>query len=365
MQQLITYLFAGLLLIHGLIHFAGFAKAFGSTKLSTITVRIGKTGGIMWLLVGLLFLAVVGMVLMEYTAWWMIAIVGVIASQALIISTWKDARFGSILNLIILVAAILTMGNDLFEKSFEHDLKICLQRSDSLPAPLLTEADLQSLPLPVQHYLRNSGVVNKPKIHNARIIFNGEMRGKAKDYFSFTSQQYNFFDTPARLFFMKAKMFGINIPGYHRFSDGEATMDIRFFGLFSIVKHEGAAMNKTETVTLLNDMCLLAPASLIDRRIAWQAIDSNHCKAVFTSGNIVVSALLSFNEDGDLIDFVSDDRMDVSDMKFYPWSTPVHDYQNLDGLHIMRNGDAVWHYDDGPFTYGKFTLQELAYNVQD
>lgn len=40
-------------------------------------------------------------------------------------------------------------------------------------------------------------------------------------------------------------------------------------------------MDKTETVTLFNDMCLMAPATLIDRRIQWQEIDRNSVKATF------------------------------------------------------------------------------------
>ena len=38
-----------------------------------------------------------------------------------------------------------------------------------------------------------------------KIVFDGEMRDKGKDYFKFNSVQYNFFEDPTRLFFMKIK----------------------------------------------------------------------------------------------------------------------------------------------------------------
>jgi hypothetical protein len=140
-------------------------------------------------------------------------------------------------------------------------------------------------------------------------------------------------------------------------------MDIKLFGLFSVVKQEGDVMNKAETVTLFNDMCLMAPATLIDKHIEWQAIDSNSAKAVFTNHGIAISATLYFNKQGQLVDFTSNDRTAVADMKQYPFSTPAKDYKNINGVNIPGYGEAVWHYPDGKFTYGIFRLKEIEYNV--
>jgi hypothetical protein len=50
-------------------------------------------------------------------------------------------------------------------------------------------------------------------------------------------------------------------------------------------------------------------------------------------------------------------------MKQYPFFTPVSDYQKIDGINIMSRGDAVWGYPDGNFTYGKFLLKDINYNL--
>jgi hypothetical protein len=188
------------------------------------------------------------------------------------------------------------------------------------------------------------------------------MRSKDKDWFPFTTEQYNFFGEPTRLFFMKAKMFGLTVPGYHRYSNATATMDIRLFGIFPIIKESGEIMDKTETVTLFNDMCLMAPATLIDKRIEWKEIDDKSVDAVFTNHGITISATLSFNDQGQLVNFVSKDRTSVSDMKQYPFSTPVSDYKPMRGFNLMTKGSAIWHYPDGEFTYGRFVLKDIKYN---
>jgi hypothetical protein len=158
---------------------------------------------------------------------------------------------------------------------------------------------------------------------------------------------------------MKAKMKGFTVPGYHKYSNETATMDIRLFGLFPVVKRGGKDMDQAETVTLFNDMCLIAPATLIDKRITWQAIDSNSVKATFTNHAITISAILYFNEQGQLIDFISNDR----DVNHYSFSTPVNNYKKINGINIMTYGETIWHYPDGIFIYGKFNLKEVEYNV--
>ena len=124
-------------------------------------------------------------------------------------------------------------------------------------------------------------------------------------------------------------------------------------------------MNKAETVTLFNDMCLMAPATLIDTRIKWEPIDEKKAKAVFTNGSISITAILYFNEQGQLINFTSSDRYDLTGKQWIPFSTPVYEHKNCNGYNLFYKGDAVWHYPEGEFTYGKFTLKEIQYNLSN
>jgi hypothetical protein len=356
---MLKYLLALIIVLHGLIHFIGFVKAFNYGNINQITKEISKPSGLLWLITGLLFAIATIFFLLKKEGWMLFGLAAVIISQILIFTVWQDAKFGTIANIIILAAIILNYGSYRFEKGYQTDVNENRQRSNTLKTEILTESDLLPLPDPVQRYIRYAGVINRPKVKNIRIVFEGQMREKGKDFFPFTCEQYNFFDEPTRLFFMKAKIKGITVPGYHRYTNGTATMDIRLFGLFSVVKREGQDMDKAETVTLFNDMCLMAPASLIDKRITWLAIDSNSAKGTFTNHEITISAILYFNEIGQLVDFISSDR----DVNSYPFSTPVSNYQNKNGINIMTYGEAIWHYPDGKFVYGKFNLKEVEYNL--
>lgn len=352
--------------IHGLIHFLGFAKAFNLLTVTELTQPISRSSGIFWFQTGLLFLFVAAGILIKKDWWWMLAIVAVILSQFLIIGNWQDAKVGTFLNVLILCAAIIGFADWNFYRIFKTDVHEALSKTALVQNDLITDADLDHLPLPVQKYLRYAGVVNTPKLKNIKIEFDGEMRGRDKDWFPFHSEQYNTFDTPYRLFFMRGKMKGFTVPGYHPYKDGKAKMTIKLFSLFPVVHFEGREMDIGESVTVFNDMCMLAPASLIDPRIQWEEVDSQTVWATFTHKDISVSAQLLFNEKGQLINFISDDRYAIEGKSAIQlrFSTPMSNYKNINGFNVPTYGEAIWHYPEGEFVYGKFYLKDIQYNVK-
>ena len=67
---LMTLVFATFLVLHGLIHALGFAKAFGFAALPQLTQPISPFVGVLWLIDGLLFLAAAGSLFLWPRWWW-------------------------------------------------------------------------------------------------------------------------------------------------------------------------------------------------------------------------------------------------------------------------------------------------------
>ena len=356
-------LFIILIFTHGLIHTMGFFKSFRILEIEQLTVAISRSQGVLWMIAFLLFF--ISTVLFHYNIpiWPNIAIISVILSQALIISSWTDAKYGTIANIIILVTAIFSFATLNFTRQYQKDVSISLARTNNLKEEILEEQDLEHLPYLVQNYLRITGVLGRPKVHNAKIIMEGQMRGKDQHWFQFKSEQYNFFHEPSRFFFMRAKVKGLATYGYHRYNHTKASMLIKVLGLFPVISHTGPEMDTAETVTLFNDMCVMAPATLIDKNITWTTLDDQTVAASFTNNHITIHATLHFNDRGQLIDFRSDDRYEVPDMKQYPFSTPLSKYSTSDQYHLCTYGEAIWHYPDSIFKYGQFNIKRVEYNV--
>ncbi len=255
------------------------------------------------------------------------------------------------------------------KRTYKNAVLEALERTKTIKHEPLTQADIQHLPAIIQKYLHYTGSIGKDKVLNFRAEFKGGIRSKStEDFMPLKSVQYNFTDNPSRLFYIVAKKKGIPAKGIHLYRDQTAIMLIKIFGLFTVVDARGKEMNQGETVTLFNDMCFMAPASLIDRNIEWKEVDSKTVDAKFTNGKITVSAKLYFNEEGELVNFVSNDRFETTDGKNYinyPWSTPVTGYANVNGYRLPAGAKLFYKHPDEDLCYGEFNLVSIDYNCKD
>jgi hypothetical protein len=250
----------------------------------------------------------------------------------------------------------------------EYDREVARGLSRAVATPLLAEADLAPLPAAVQRYIRLSGAVGQPRVQNFRARFHGQIRsGPDARWMSFTGEQYNFYDETSRLFLMNASMFGIPFQAFHRFVGPSATMRVKVAFLVTMVDAKGPEMDEAETVTLFNDMCVFAPGALIDARIQWQEIDSENVRASFTNLSHTIRAVLSFNDRGELTNFIADGRAALSaDGKSFtkiPWSTPLRDYREFGSHRLMSRGEGIWHAPAGEYSYLRFDLDAIDFNV--
>lgn len=243
-----------------------------------------------------------------------------------------------------------------------------LARLDRSPAPDVTDDDLARLPAPVARYIRATGAFGRPRPRIMRVEFDAAMRrGPGARPMASTSVQYNLFDDPARLFLMQSRMFGLPVRALHLYRHEAATFRVRVASRVDVVNLAGPEISAAETVTVLNDLCLMAPGALVDPRLRWTATDDRTASVRFRNGVHDVGATLLFDDDGLLRDFWSDDRPDASTGAFVPmrWRTPVRDYrETAAGVLVATSGEAVYERPDGPFAYGEFHLRSLEYDVE-
>ena len=359
---------AVLIALHGLIHLIGPAKAFGWANVTQIRQPIAATSGMLWLLAAVLLIGAAIALTIGTQRWWYVALPGVLLSQFLITQLWGDAKFGTLANIVIVVPVLLAALDarpGSFRSRFAHDTAALLARPIR-PAPVVTEADIAALPPLMQGYLRHVGAVGRPHVYNMRVVFDAQMRSSSTaPLMKSTATQYEFFNPPARLFHMNASRAGVPFDVYHRYVDGAATFQVKIVGLFPMVDQRGAVMTKAETVTLMNDIVVMAPAAVLDLPFTWESVSEHTVRATFSNAGFTVAATLTFNDVGDLVGFVSTDRwqLDGTTVKNVPWSTPISTYAEVNGIRIGTRGDANWIAPSGEWTYGRFTIREIAYNV--
>jgi hypothetical protein len=256
------------------------------------------------------------------------------------------------------------LGPD-FKADYLRQLQSETASDKTRPQPVLTEESIVHLPAPVQLYLRMNGSVGKPRVASIDLIFDAEMfQKKGQARMRGQVEQYDRMRPPKRLFFMQTTMYGLLVSVLHDYEGTTATMRVRLASLYNVVNLVGREdLARTETVTLLNDLCFFMPSWFMDDRLTWQPIDDQSTKVTFTNGPHKVTATLHFNAENELVNFVSDDRgalQDDGSLRVVRWSTPMHTYKDFDGRRYATAGEAVWHYPEGDFVYGRMTLAKIT-----
>lgn len=272
---------------------------------------------------------------------------------------------------IIFMALIFSSFYGLWGQNLRSTYKNVVQdgitRTKQLSANTITRQDLNNLPVLLQNYLKLCGVVGKERVNNVKIVFKGRMRANPDEpWMYFTSEQYNFFDKPTRAFYIKAKKMGIPANGLHLYQNEKAFMIIKLAGLFKIIDVAGEEMNQSETVTFLNDICFFAPAVLIDmENIEWKELSGTKLEATYKTGSQTIKAVLEFNDEGKLINFISNDRYELAGKEAHqrPWFTPVDEYGKFGQIILPKKAGAWYKRPDGDFCYGEFTTVDVSYNV--
>jgi hypothetical protein len=364
----------GLIVVaHGFLHVLGAANGLGWAEVTQLVEPISTWLGAMWLAAAMVTIAAGVLLIARVRLWWVVGAVAVLSSQLVIITSWADAKVGTIANGVLLLAVVYgwaSQGPRGARAEYRRRASTALDISHS--SLVVTEADLERLPAAVAAYVCQSGAIGQPRVHTFRARFHGRIRsGPAKPWMSFTGEQVNTYGTkPDRLFFMDAELLGLPVEVLRVFTAGAATMRVKALSLFPMVNASGPEMDRAETVTIFNDLCILAPAAIIDAPVTWQVLDDHRVRGTYTSGANSITAELSFNDDHELVDFISDDRTAVSSdggKTFTPqrWSTPLSGYRKLGSSYLGTIGEAHWHAPEGEFAYLEFNLDEIAYNATD
>ena len=176
--------FAILISLHGLIHLLGIWKGFHpsatflpgetivalSRSFSLLTKVMFATGcaGFLVAAAGVLFGA---------QWWWKPAIITIILSQVLIVLFWKEAKWGTIANVLILLPSVVAFATQKFETGVNREVDSLLSAPPAAHYKI-TSDHLAKLPASVQKWLVSSGVVGQEIVQFVRLKQSGFMRLK-------------------------------------------------------------------------------------------------------------------------------------------------------------------------------------------
>ncbi|MBK8081384.1 MAG: hypothetical protein IPK25_14560 [Saprospiraceae bacterium] len=107
--------------------------------------------------------------------------------------------------------------------------------------------------------------------------------------------------------------------------------------------------------------------ALISPSITWESVSDSIVKGVYKNGNISISALLYFNEKGELINFISKNRYETDGKNYnnYPWATPVEDYRMINGYMLPGKAKLIYQNLKETSCTGELDFKSVTYNLKD
>lgn len=358
------YIIFFIVILHGLIHVLGFLKSLGYAIPQL--PAISKLTGIVWLMASFAMVATAFLYITDNDMWLLTGTIAILVSQVLIVTSWQEAKYGTLPNIIILIVVVGGCGIWVFNHQVEKEIQVMLAQdaySEKPAEKIITENMITSYPAPVQRWLRYSGVVGKEMVSTVYITQKGEMRlnPEQKQWFKSYSQQYFTVTIPSFIWKVSMNIYLLPVIGRDMFVDGKGEMKIKLIGLIPIaVAGDNFKIHQSALQRFLGEISWF-PQAALKPYIHWEAIDESSARATITYRGVTGSAVFYFNSKGELIKFVAMRYKDINDDKPTEWVATVKGYGEFHGIKIPTTFDATWMLKDGPFTWFTFTITDVRY----
>jgi hypothetical protein len=231
--------------------------------------------------------------------------------------------------------------------------------------------ELEGLPAPVQRYFRAVLEDGQPMATGVRVRYEGTFNlGETTDQWKpFTSDQKVVtqrpgFDWDARI----AMMPGLPVRAHDSYVAGEGTLHASLLGLFTVADQRGTDdMAEGELMRFFAEAAWYPTALLPSQGVRWVAVDESSAHATLTDGDISITMLFTFDEQG-LIETVraeSRGRMVDGNGVPMPWRCRFWSYQERGGMLVPIDGEVAWLPPEGEKPYFRGRITEIYYEFAE
>jgi hypothetical protein len=254
------------------------------------------------------------------------------------------------------------IGRAAFERQIAGEVDQLLTAASGADASVVTEADLEPLPAPVQRWLRWSQVVGRERAVTVRLRGEGDFRlGDDRGWIPFRAEQHFTTDPPGFLWQASMRMAPLlSVAGRDRYAGGRADIEMRVLSLVPVARSSGPGLDQGALGRYLGEIVWL-PSAALSPLLRWEEIDESSARATISYGGATASGVFAFDAVGRPTEFRGVRWADARGRQ-EEFSVPLHAYGELDGIRIPTAGDGAWHYDSGDFTFIRWRITRAGYN---
>jgi hypothetical protein len=102
--RFVWWVYLGVVFVHGLIHLMGVTEGLGLADVEQLTEPVDEAAAMLWLLAAVGVVGAGVMTALRARGWWLVTVAAAAVSQVAIFTSWDDAKAGSVVNILMLVA---------------------------------------------------------------------------------------------------------------------------------------------------------------------------------------------------------------------------------------------------------------------
>ncbi|WP_317623103.1 DUF6920 family protein [Thiohalomonas denitrificans] len=231
--------------------------------------------------------------------------------------------------------------------------------------------ELDGLPIPVQRYFRRVLKEGGPMVSGVRVRHRGTFDTGTTEarWKPFTSEQCVVtrrpgFDWDGRIGVMP----GLSVRVHDTYVAGEGVLHAALLGLFTVADLRGShEVAEGELMRFFADAVWYPTALLPSQGVRWEAVDAHSARGTLVDGEIVLTMLFRFGQEG-LIESVSADARNRSVGDRFvptPWLGRFRNYALRSDMRIPLEGEVAWLLPEGAKPYWRGRITEIRYEFAE
>lgn len=354
------YFFAILMALHGLISLMGFLKAFQLVEIKQFEFEISRVSGSFWLLSSLLLFVASVQIINRSEIFWIVGGLAFLVSQIMIVSYWKDAKFGTILNVVLLVLVVInfSMWNHHRNGIQKGEVLVNMKKTGSV----VVNEDLPEL---IKKWMSYVGTEDEDFSSAVQFSQNGQLRlAPDKGWINFSADQFVTLERPSFLWAARVGSGEImQFSGVDQYMKGKGNMNIALYGMIDVVNASGKQIDEGTAIRFLGEI-VWYPWMAKSKYLEWEIVNDRTLMATFNYKDIEVQGTFEFNENNVPVLFKAL-RYNEEMKKKVPWRVDIdgESYTNFGGIKIPADASVTWEYEKGDFQWLKVEIIDYSYEL--
>jgi hypothetical protein len=267
----------------------------------------------------------------------------------------------------LIVGALLNRSAS--ERRIDGEVARLFAEIDTLPT-YYAEAELDGLPAPVQRFLARNLHDGAPHPSCLRTREAGRVRQRpGQPWTEFVAESYTVAGTPALLWFARLRPLPLVwVDARTLYLRGRGYETTRLLSSIRAIDSQDDATRSAVLIQYLAELPLVPGALLPADDRGWQPVDEHAARFELRDGELRVAGVFEFDELGNIVRFVSEDRPYRGPLTSQPgsparWVVRYSEHRSFNELELPTRIDVEWQLGEQTFAYLEKTLEAIEHDI--